>query len=158
MKRVVTLLSLSLLVIGFSSCKNGGNAVAKVKTESIKKAEKRDKEIAKGVSKIEFDKTVYDFGEVNEGEIVETTFLMKNVGKGDLVVTDAQTTCGCTVPVWPKEPVKPGDTAEIKVKFNTYGKPNQQSKRVTLYTNSDKVIEFVTIKGFVKKKATNTTK
>lgn len=151
MKKVITILGLSL-VVAFTSCKNGGNAVAKVKTTSIEKAEKRDKEIAKGAAKIEFDKTVFDFGKVNEGEIVETTFLMKNVGKVDLVVTDAQSTCGCTVPVWPKKPVKPGETAEVKVKFNTSGKPNQQSKTVNLYTNSEKVIEYITVKGFVNKK------
>mgnify|MGYP005991033541 CR=1 FL=1 len=151
MKKVITLLSLSL-VVAFTSCKNGGNAVAKIKAENLIKAKERDAGIAAGAPEIEFNKTVHDFGKVTEGDIVETSFLLKNTGKVNLVVTDAKTTCGCTVPVWPKEPVKPGESAEIKVKFNTSGKPNQQSKQVTLYTNTAKGREIVTIKGFVNKK------
>lgn len=151
MKKVITLLGLSL-VVAFTSCKNGGNAVARIKTDNLEKAKVRDAKIAEGAPSIEFDKTVYDFGKVTEGDVVETSFMLKNTGKVDLVVSDAQTSCGCTVPVWPKEAIKPGDSAEVKVKFDTRGKPNQQSKQVTLYTNTAKGREVVTLKGFVNKK------
>ena len=152
MKKIIAILSLSLTVI-FTSCNNGGNAVAKIKAGNLAKAEKRDAKIAEGAPKIEFDKSTHDFGKVTEGETVETVFLVKNSGKVDLVITDAQASCGCTVPVWPKEAIKPGKSAEVKVKFDTSGRGGaMQSKQVTLYTNTVKGREVVTIKGFVNKK------
>ena len=102
---------------------------------------------------ISLDKKVYDFGTVNEGDLVETSFFVTNSGKTDLVITRAKGSCGCTVPTWPKEPIKPGKTGEIKVKFNTNGKPNRQQKTVTLTTNTESGREVLTIKGSVTPKA-----
>ena len=58
--------------------------------------------------------------------------MFKNTGKTPLVISNAKGSCGCTVPEWPKEPVAPGATAELLVKFNSKGKPNQQQKTVTI--------------------------
>ncbi len=132
------------------SCKE--SSVSKVKEENVVAAQKRDVE-SKNLPVIEFDKTEFDFGSIEEGRIVETTFIVKNVGVLDLVITDAKTTCGCTVPVLPKEPIKKGETAEIKVKFNSRGKRNKQSKTITLITNTIKGNEFLKIKGFVNPKS-----
>jgi len=153
---VLVTVSISLLMI---SC-GESNAVSKVKKENVANAQKRDMDINKGAPIVSFDKTEFDFGTVNEGEFVETTFVITNTGKSDLIITNAQSTCGCTVPVWPRKAVKPGETADIKVKFNTRGKPNKQSKAVTLYTNTAKGREVVKIKGFVtpKKKAASVAK
>ena len=126
-----------------------GNASSKVKKENVENAEKRDNTIGLGAPVISFDKEDYDFGTVNEGDIVETTFVVTNTGKSDLVITHAQASCGCTVPEWPKEPIAPGKTGEIKVKFNTNGKPNKQSKSITLTTNTEKGREVIKIHGMV---------
>jgi len=152
MRKLSFLFVVALSTIVFVSCKDG-NASAKVKASNIEVAKKRDKAINKGAAAVEFDKTEYDFGTVAEGQIVETTFVVKNTGKTDLVITDAKATCGCTVPVWPKEPVKVGESAEVKVKFNTTGKPNRQSKTVTLYTNTATGTELLKIFGNVTPKA-----
>ena len=85
--------------------------------------------------------------------MVETTFTITNSGKTDLVIVKAQGSCGCTVPTWPKEPIKPGATGEIDVKFNTSGKPGRQSKTVTLTTNTVKGKELLTVRGDVNPKA-----
>ena len=56
----------------------------------------------------EFEEEVKDFGEITQGESVKTIFKFKNVGKSNLIISSAQGSCGCTVPQWPKEPIKPG--------------------------------------------------
>ncbi len=147
MKRITILLALA--VISFSACKDSGNASNKVNKENLNNALNRDAEIKKGTASIAFDNKVYDFGTVNEGDIVETEFKLTNTGKTDLVITNAQGSCGCTVPQWPKEAIKPGESSGIKVKFNTSGKPNRQQKTVTLTINTEAGREVLTVKGNV---------
>ena len=146
---VVVLITASFL----TSCKDATNITAKIKKENLVNAKSRDSEIKKGAASISFDKKEYDFGTVNEGDIVETSYLVTNSGKTDLVITNAQASCGCTVPVWPKNPIKPGATGEVKVKFNTSGKPNRQQKTITLTTNTESGREVLTLKGSVTPKA-----
>lgn len=149
MKRII---SIAILAGSFftlpTSCKES-NAASKVKKENLIQAEKRDSQINIGSPIAKFDKEIFDFGKVPEGEIVKTTFTITNDGKSDLIITDAKSTCGCTVPEWPKEAIAPGETKEIKVSFNTSGKPNKQSKAVTLTTNTDKGREILKITGMV---------
>ena len=125
------------------------DAKAKINEENLEQARSRDTEIQKGAATIAFDKVEYDFGTVNEGDIVETTFKVTNAGKIDLIITNAQASCGCTVPTWPKEPIKPGASADIEVSFNTSGKPNRQNKTITLTTNTESGREILTLKGSV---------
>lgn len=152
MRKITILCTLVLSVYVFTAC-NNSNAVAKVKVEKLNNAKSRDLEIKKGAASITFDKTEYDFGTVNEGEVVETTFKVINSGKTDLVITNAQPSCGCTVPVWPKEPIKPGESADVLVKFDTSGKPNRQSKTITLTTNTEAGRHVLTLKGSVMPKS-----
>lgn len=129
------------------------DASTKINSENLENAKNRDVEIKNGAALISFDRDTHDFGTVTEGEIVETTFKVTNSGKTDLVITDAQVTCGCTVPVWPKTPIKPGQTEDIKVKFDTRGKTNRQQKNITLITNTEAGREILTLKGMVTPKA-----
>ncbi|PCH78144.1 MAG: hypothetical protein COB98_01260 [Flavobacteriaceae bacterium] len=141
---VVALMSISLLF----SCKQE-SALAKVKTENVAKAEARDEKISEGIPVIEFDQRAYEFGTVDEGDIIEGVFKITNKGTSDLVILSAKASCGCTVPSWPKTPIKPGDTAELSFKFNTRGKPNKQNKSITIKSNAEKTTEVLRIKGFV---------
>ncbi len=136
-----------LAVCGLFACKTN-NASSKIKKENIELAKKRDATM-KGAPVVKFDRTVHNFGTVNEGDIVETTFKVTNTGESDLIISKAQASCGCTVPTWPKAPIKPNETAEIGVKFNTSGKKNKQSKTITLTTNTEKGSEHVSISGMV---------
>ena len=148
MKKATILCAFIICAFVFTAC-NNSNAAAKVNKENLNKAKSRDVEIKKGSASISFDKTEYDFGTVNEGEVVETTFKVLNDGKTDLVITNAQPSCGCTVPVWPKAPIKPGESADILIKFDTSGKPNRQTKTITLTTNTEAGREVLTLKGSV---------
>ncbi len=153
MKKTI-LLSFIVFLSLFTSCDNAsGNATSKINKANLESAKSRDIETKTGAASISFDTKEYDFGIVNEGEIVETTFRVTNSGKTDLVITDAKVTCGCTVPVWPKKPIKPGQSEDVKVKFNTSGKSNRQQKNITLITNTETGREILTLKGMVTPKA-----
>ncbi len=88
------------------------------------------------VAKIRFDSTTYHFGEVYEGDVVQYRFEFTNTGKVPLVISDARSTCGCTVPEWPKSPIAPGQKEAIAVRFDTKGKSGRQSKPVTITANT----------------------
>ena len=92
---------------------------------------------------------VYDFGRVFEGDIVTRDFVFTNTGTAPLLIVKASSSCGCTVPEWPKIPIPPDSTASIKVKFNTLNKPGAQSKDVTIFANTFPNTSKITIKGNV---------
>jgi hypothetical protein len=87
-----------------------------------------------------FTELTYDFGTIKQGEIVTHVFKFKNTGKEPLIINSANGSCGCTVPVWPQEPIKPNGDGEIKVTFNSTGKMGQQDKTVTIMYDTDKQI------------------
>lgn len=99
-----------------------------------------------------FDKTEHDFGMINSGDKVDYSFNFKNTGKADLIITNAVGSCGCTIPEYPKEAIKPGESAKMKVSFNSAGKHGQQQKTVTISTNTEKGTELLTIKASIKEK------
>ncbi len=101
---------------------------------------------------IKFDEENFDFGTVNEGDHVVHVFKFKNTGANPLIISNARGSCGCTIPTWPKDPVAPGASGEIKVDFNTAGKPGNQSKRVTVVANTNPTETFITVQGTVKGK------
>jgi len=152
MRKIFIASVLALSTVVFVSC-NEGNAASKVKKENLDKAKERDVENSKGAAVIEFDKTEFDFGTVNEGDVVDVEFTVTNSGSTDLVITKAQPSCGCTVPTWPRTPIKPGASEKVVAKFNTAGKPNKQVKTITLFTNTAKGREVLKIKGNVTPKA-----
>jgi len=141
---LVALMSASLLF----SCKQE-SALAKVKSENVVQAKARDVKISEGGPVIEFDQREFEFGTVNEGDVIEGTFKITNSGKSDLIILSAKASCGCTVPSWPKEAIKPGDSGALTFKFNTRGKPNKQNKSITITSNAEKTREVLRIKGFV---------
>ena len=152
MKKITILFAFIITASVFVSCADS-NAKTKINKGNLDEAKSRDLEIKKGTASITVEKSEYDFGTVNEGDVVSKTFLVTNSGKIDLVITDAKVTCGCTVPAWPKAPIKPGETKEVKVKFNTAGKRNRQRKDITLITNTESGREILTLKGMVTPKA-----
>jgi len=148
MKKIAVAIALIVSTGMLVSC-GQGKASSKVKKENVESAQKRDTSNNVDAPSVSFDKEEYDFGTVNEGDVVKTTFTVTNTGKTDLVITNAKASCGCTVPVWPKEAIAPGETGDIQVSFNTSGKPNKQSKSITLTTNTVKGREVVKISGMV---------
>lgn len=98
---------------------------------------------------IEFEKEIHDFGRIREGEKVAYSFKFKNTGKSDLIITDARGSCGCTVPNYPTNPIKPGESALIDISFDSSGKSGKQNKTITVLTNCEPSTKVLTIVGEV---------
>lgn len=87
---------------------------------------------------MDFVDTLHDFGTMHAGEMADYDFVFKNNGKNPLIITKANGSCGCTVPDYPHEPIAPGQSNKIHVRFNSTGKFGPQHKSVTILTNSTK--------------------
>lgn len=96
---------------------------------------------------IKFEEEVYDFGKMTQGEKVSHSFYFKNTGGKNLIISGANGSCGCTVPTWPKEPIRSGDNGKIDVVFNSEGKSGYQEKTVTLVTNCEPATRIIRIKA-----------
>ena len=125
MKRF-TIIYLFLIAFSASKCGSGtGNSTANSSSK-----------VNTGKSEISFREYQHDFGNVSEGEKLSYTFIFDNKGTGDLVITSATTTCGCTVPKYETKPIPPGSTGNLEVVFDTSGREGMQTKTVTIKSNA----------------------
>ncbi len=108
----------------------------------------------KNAADFKFNVEEYNFGTIKQGDVVNYEFNFTNVGKEPLVITEAHGSCGCTVPVWPKEAIAPGAKATIKVTFNSTGKMGMQDKTVTITSNAKESSKVLHLKGNVEAPAT----
>lgn len=91
--------------------------------------------IAQSGAKIEFKEETINYGEVEKGKDNGIrVFEFTNTGDEPLVIKNAKSSCGCTVPEWPKEPIAPGGKGQIKVQYNM--NPGPISKTITIETNA----------------------
>ena len=143
MRNILFLLSLFFIF----SC--GDDPFSKVKSENVQKASVRDNSVTKAPI-MTFEKTVHDFGTIQNGTPVETVFPYTNTGESPLVITEIKSTCGCTVPGddWSREPLSPGESSQFTVKFDGKG-VNKTSKTVTIAANTATGIETVEITAFI---------
>ena len=97
----------------------------------------------------DFSVDKHDFGIIKQGEKISYAFKFKNAGKGDLVITSASGSCGCTVAEYPKDPIAPGKESVINIVFDSEGKQGMQLKTVTLLANTIPNTKVLTITGEV---------
>jgi hypothetical protein len=97
--------------------------------------------------------SVYNFGTVAEGGIVEFSFRFKNTGTNPLIISNASASCGCTVPEKPEAPIKTGEIGVIKVKFDSNGRAGSAYKTVTVLSNAQPGFPELALKGEVTPKA-----
>lgn len=100
------------------------------------------------VAKIEFKTNVIDYGTIEKGADGVRVFEFTNTGDAPLLISSAKSTCGCTVPNWPKKPILPGESGEIKVKYDTK-RVNPIRKTITVISNADTPTVALKIKGLV---------
>jgi len=98
---------------------------------------------------ISFDSEVVDYGTIEHNADGARQFKFKNTGKEPLIIANCQGSCGCTVPTWPKEPIKPGATAVIDVKYAT-DRVGSFEKTITVTSNAKSASKILRIKGVVK--------
>lgn len=87
-------------------------------------------------AKITFENTTHNFGDVSQGDKVTHAFKFKNSGDQPLIISNVLATCGCTATKWTKEPVKPGESGQITVEFDSSGRSGKQNKVVTIISNT----------------------
>ena len=96
-----------------------------------------------------FKETIHDFGTVKEGTKVKHTFVFQNTGTEPLLITNAQGSCGCTVPQWPRTPIAPGAKSEITVEFNSNKKSGKRNQQVTITANTEPHTTHIRLVGEV---------
>jgi hypothetical protein len=143
---------LALATVVLASCKQE-NAALNIDDATAKKAELAHSESGK-LPVAKFDNTDFDFGTIKQGEKVEHTYKFTNEGTGDLIISDAKASCGCTVPDYTKEPVKPGGSGIVHVVFDSAGKSGEVNKTVTLTLNTEKGSEVVNFKANIETNGT----
>ena len=94
---------------------------------------------------IQFSEMSYDFGDIQQGDRVEYTFNFTNTGDTPIIISNVQTTCGCTASSWPREPIAPGESSKIDVSFNSAGKIGHQNKVITIISNASNNPERIKI-------------
>ena len=105
-----------------------------------------------------FETEEYNFGTIEQGESITHEFKFINTGSEPLIISQAEGSCGCTVPIFPKEPILKNQSAAIKVTFNSTGKYGIQDKTVTLTSNAKQSPMIIHIKGTVEKQKEPTPK
>ena len=141
-----------MLIVGIVSFLNiscDNNPTKKINQQNLLETEKRlEQESVLPILKFDFD--TYDFGQVNDGEIVEVDYTFKNIGESNLIIYDASASCGCTVPEYPKDKeIKPGESGVIKARFDSSGQTGKQVKSITLTTNTENSKKIIRMSGFV---------
>lgn len=145
MKNFVYLILIAFAIF-VSSCNNNNNG--QLSGDLVKNNESASGKIAgENMPVIEFVKDLHDFGKITQGEKVMYSFLFKNTGKSDLLISEVKTSCGCTAPDFPKEPIKPGADGKIDITFNSQGKYGLQTKTITVLANTQPNTKLLTIKA-----------
>jgi hypothetical protein len=134
--RKIFLISFVLIAAIVSNC---GNITNSNSNSSIQKSD------SSGTSEIIFREYHHDFGKVKEGEKLSYTFIFDNKGPGDLILTSATTTCGCTIPEYNTKPIPPGANGDIKVVFDTSGRNGTQTKIITVKSNASIPVVLIKI-------------
>ncbi len=139
MKKLFSLLFATCLVVSFSFAQKKAVPV------------KADTPVEADGPVMEFENTTIDYGSIEQGSDPLRSFNFKNTGTKPLIISNAKGSCGCTVPNWPKQPILPGEDAQIEVRYDTKRVGNF-TKTIRLTTNEAAKTRVLTIKGKVNKK------
>lgn len=104
---------------------------------------------AEGEPVMHFDTLVHDFGTIIEGERVVCYFDYRNKGGEDLLITTVEASCGCTIPNWSSEPLKPGEKETLELIFDASGRSGEQRKLITVKSNAKNQVVRLTIRAKV---------
>jgi hypothetical protein len=100
-------------------------------------------------AKIEFKSETIDYGDIAKGSDGVRVFEFTNTGTAPLVISNVRSSCGCTIPKKPEEPILPGKTGQIEVKYDT-NRVGPIRKAITVTSNADTPTKVLKIKGTVK--------
>jgi len=130
-----------------NSCGPKGSRDGKIDSNDVNVPASANGKVADGKEPVmTFTTEMHDFGKITQGQRVKYAFKFKNTGPSELIISDAQGSCGCTVPDWPNKPVAPGEEGVIGVEFNSEGKSGNVEKTVRITTNAKPQTKIITIR------------
>lgn len=153
MKKIAFLALVASMAISCNKKEDAASRIGNADSATIETTTSTAEETAtttpqSGTPVIKFDTESHDFGTIKKGEKGVYEFTISNAGDADLVIMDAKASCGCTVPEKPQEPIKPGESAKMKVEFSANA-AGMQSKNVTVTANTAEQTHMLTIKANV---------
>jgi len=152
MKKLLFFSLVSLFAISCGSNSNETSTATDENTEAINsELSVTENEVdTVNVPIVEVENATYTFGEAKEGDKVTHEYAFTNTGKTPLIISSVNASCGCTTPNYPKQPIKPGESAKIEVVFDTQNQPGMQHKVITMYSNAHPSQTIFHLKGEVK--------
>ena len=130
-------LSIGIALVAMSSCRMSNSNPTEINSEMV-----ADR------TTVEFEKEVFTFGEITQGEKVDFEFTFKNTGEFPLLIISVKPSCGCTIADdWPDYPLAPGEGGVIPVQFSSEGKSGHQSKSITVVANTTPRTHVLMIEG-----------
>jgi len=142
-----TITSVLVIALALTSCKD--KAVESIETTNETSVVTEAQTPSAQLPVMTFDKTTHDFGTIKEGEAQQTVFTFTNSGSAPLIITNATSSCGCTVPDYPKNtPIAPGDSGQLTVNFNGTGM-NKVTKTIRVEANTASGFENIKIEAFI---------
>lgn len=142
-----TITSVLVIALVLTSCKD--KAVESIETTTETSVVTEAQTPSAQLPVMTFDKTTHDFGTIKEGEAQQTVFTFTNTGSAPLIITNATSSCGCTVPDYPKNtPIAPGDSGQLTVNFNGTGM-NKVTKTIRVEANTASGFENIKIEAFI---------
>lgn len=151
MKKNQILVSILFIMVLVVSACNQQQGEGKISPDIIENPNTANGEPKGDVPVFSFETTNHHFGEIKEGEVVNFTFNFKNTGTKDLFIISAKASCGCTIPAYSKEAVKPGDSGKIDVSFDSKGKSGMVSKTISVVANTIPNTKVLTISAEIVK-------
>ena len=85
---------------------------------------------------MEFERTEFDFGKILQGEVVSYSFRFTNTGNAPLIISGVEKSCGCTASDYPRNPIDPGKSGEIKITYDSKGHHGFQTKVLVVKANT----------------------
>ena len=143
-KRLLFVILFALCVLPACKEKSSGKLSTDLVTSPKSATETSDKQAA-----IKFDKEEHDFGSLLQGEVVSYSFHFTNTGNMPLIISEVGSSCGCTVGDYPRKPIEPGKTGDIKVTYNSSGHHGFQSRFLTVMSNTNPAKTTLRIKATV---------
>ena len=105
--------------------------------------------LAMNSQEFKFDFETIDYGKINKGALGERTFVFTNIGDAPIIIQNVQSSCGCTIPEKPENPIMPGEKGKIKVSYDTK-RVGGFSKQITILSNAKIARKTLKIKGYVR--------
>lgn len=105
--------------------------------------------VGRAKTDVAFTEMDHDFGTIQQDSKNTKTFKFTNTGSEPLIIEDAKGSCGCTVPSYPREPIKPGDTGEIEIVYSPGKQQGSQNKTITITANTNPISTTLNISANV---------